>query len=670
MGAVTGSAESTRADATWVPTAAGTTYSWTVNSNWSPAVFPNSAGEVVNLNNDIAGNQNIGISSAITLGTLNIGDASGGSNFTVEGPAALTLQSASPGGPVAINVTAAGTSANTVNAPINLTGPLTITGGAGGQTFATGGTFNADSHNIVLVGGATNRNIWGITGQLNGNGTITYDGLGGSVVTGTKNFTGTIILNRGISASSNGGTMVVTSGSVKNASEIIINGAITIGTTQLGGILHAGNSADAAANPGQRISQNTITLNSGSLSPVGQRAAVNASGTNWQKGLEFVEDKIANLNVKSGYSILSSGSDSLLTNQGTKITIADVHRGTGATLFIRSSTLGSTTPGASTIVTAGNVDDYLIGGGGAEGNSTISIIPWMVANNTSANTGLPTGFVAHVEGKGLRALSTGETSSSITAGATHNVNVSNVALASDATVNSLRTTNTAASNIGAGRVLTVASGGVFFGGNNGTIGGVGSATAGTLNFGSAEGIIYSIQSTGGSPVLHNNIIGAAIAGTGGITKSGVGTLVLTGKNTYTGTTVVAGGKLQVGNGSVNSYLASKWNDNVIVANGGTLQISSDNAIPDGNTLHIDSYGLFNGVVSIDAGRHEVIGGLKIAGVYQPIGTYSAVAGDGVDFVMSKYFAGTGTLEVTALPEPASVGALALGALGLLRRRRR
>ena len=50
--------------------------------------------------------------------------------------------------------------------------------------------------------------------------------------------------------------------------------------------------------------------------------------------------------------------------------------------------------------------------------------------------------------------------------------------------------------------------------------------------------------------------GAVISGSGNFTKSGPGNLTLTGNNTYTGTTNVSGGLLQVGNGTSGNLSSS------------------------------------------------------------------------------------------------------------------
>jgi len=168
---------------------------------------------------------------------------------------------------------------------------------------------------------------------------------------------------------------------------------------------------------------------------------------------------------------------------------------------------------------------------------------------------------------------------------------------------------------------------------------------------------------------NTNTVASVISGSGGLTKAGTGTLTLAGANIYTGLTVVSSGTLQVGNGTQSSKLGSNASDGVNVANGAVLRISSANVISDSGTLSLDAYGLFNGIVNIDAGFTETVGYFKIGGIAQATGTYGGT-GSGASNILPTYFtSGTGVLNVTLVPEPSSLGFLAAGIL-LVRRRRR
>jgi len=91
---------------------------------------------------------------------------------------------------------------------------------------------------------------------------------------------------------------------------------------------------------------------------------------------------------------------------------------------------------------------------------------------------------------------------------------------------------------------------------------------GSLTFGNTNGFNWALAASGGSvltlagssptiTVLDDiTTISAPLAGTQGLTKSGVGTLSLIGGNSYTGGTTVSGGTLQIGNGTLNGTIGS------------------------------------------------------------------------------------------------------------------
>jgi fibronectin-binding autotransporter adhesin len=67
-------------------------------------------------------------------------------------------------------------------------------------------------------------------------------------------------------------------------------------------------------------------------------------------------------------------------------------------------------------------------------------------------------------------------------------------------------------------------------------------------------------------------ISGVVSGNGGVTKTGNGTLILSGSNSYNGSTVINAGTLEAA--SVNALGAN----NTVQVNGGTLLVSTDNAI--------------------------------------------------------------------------------------------
>ncbi len=149
-----------------------------------------------------------------------------------------------------------------------------------------------------------------------------------------------------------------------------------------------------------------------------------------------------------------------------------------------------------------------------------------------------------------------------------------------------------------------------------------------------------INTNGFSDTITSNLISdpSVVGGTdGGLTKQGLGTLTLSGTgNTYNGNTTVSGGTLQIDTG----FLAAT----------STVSIAS------AATMNLD----FTGT--------DTIASLILGGLSMGPGTYSHAN-------ESAYFGNfAGVLNVTGsnIPEPATLGLMALGGLGILasgRRRR-
>ncbi len=111
-------------------------------------------------------------------------------------------------------------------------------------------------------------------------------------------------------------------------------------------------------------------------------------------------------------------------------------------------------------------------------------------------------------------------------------------------------------------------------------------------------------------------IASALTGTMGLEKAGLGTLVLTGANTYSGTTNVSSGTLQIGNGGTSGAIAGNLIDNGavifnrsdsvtvagVVSGSGTLEQKGT------GTLILTGANTFSGTTTVSSGTLRLSGG--------------------------------------------------------------
>jgi fibronectin-binding autotransporter adhesin len=303
----------------------------------------------------------------------------------------------------------------------------------------------------------------------------------------------------------------------------------------------------------------------------------------------------------------------------------------------------------------GGMAGQLKGGGGAPGTTNQSIIPWMTVG-TYLNPGV-SGMATYDPEKGVRGLQFSEYDTKLVGTPDRNVWVENVTLGKGVsqTVNAMVFRPYYGMELGAGSTLTISSGFLQFLGS-GLSGPAGPsaigfhphkedwlAVAGTIEFGAAEGVIWSNF----DGKLGTNIIGAVISGSGGVTFSGTNTLILLAANTYTGRTSVCSGVLQLGDVIPNQARLGKGD--VSIAAGGTLRIAANvvHGLPEAATVTLLHAGTsFYGVMDLEAGVRESVTGLIIDGKGQAAGTYGG-ADSAATHKLEHYFSGAGVLTVTA-----------------------
>jgi len=160
------------AQTTWNGTLSGT-QSWNVNANWTPATYPNAAGAVVNLNQDITTALTVSLNQNITVGTLNYGDLVGTAGMTIAtgtGTNTLTFDSGVAGGNATINTLGSNTTTQTISAGIVIASGTTLHVNGGTQILATSGIFNASSSDVIVTNGLSNNQTWTVNGDLLGTG--------------------------------------------------------------------------------------------------------------------------------------------------------------------------------------------------------------------------------------------------------------------------------------------------------------------------------------------------------------------------------------------------------------------------------------------------------------------------------------------------------------------
>lgn len=618
---------------TWTNLNTGSTLYWNVDANWD-ATFPNAAGaEAIVAGNFTTADAVIRLGDHITVGSLTIGDdavdTTTGFSVTIVnyGSKILTFQSATAGGATLLSVPVdiaqdPGYQADViVDAPVYLGGTSPLTVQAEGNLTLKDIFFQG---NTLTLASDSGKQI-GLLSELHGSGTSrVVANTAGNPAKYNLDFTGTAIVNAGV--------MKCVSGGFVAADEVLINS---------GGIYEIGSGTAYDPSPGQRLTTNRVVFCGGQINEGGQPlkgASVD----------QIVGDVVNTLVLTSGCSRLQMTAPP--STSGTFLRAKALFRAQGALLVVAADKLGANLDtmnrGQQFQVDSGVVG---IGGGGAEGTTTMNVIPWAFCKNDYYGHGPDR--LGSLTANGIRGLYDAEMDTVLAGSSDRNVKTSSLALAADQTVNALICNYYNESNIGAGRTLRVTSGSVLLSQFNTRLGDVASVHAGTVDFGTAEGCVFM-----NSGSVDNAAIGAVVAGSGGLSIGALtgGRIRLTAANTYTGTTSVASGVIQVGDGTANTTTARLGVGDVRVAGGATLRIAANvaNAIPNDRTVHLDESGLAAAKLDLQDGIAEAVRYLYLGGEPMVAGTYGSTASAAVH-QDDRFFAGTGVLTVLRNAGPPS-----------------
>ena len=519
---------------------------WATIANWatSPATVPGT-GDTATFNGAGGGNTTISLGAGVTIGKI-VFDTASAAAYTIGsgGVGAQTLTFDNAG-----SVTNAGTVANkqlfnanivlgdgsaqtynwynTATAANTLTFAGTLQGGTGGTPGIVTLNVNAVGpvifSNSITAGGASSVNL-----VETGAGSITLGGSGISTLNTLRGTTtgGASVTNNGqsitVASSSVYGTSTIAGRYVQNAGSVAFNGGIQAATSS--GQLAGGDGIAVIVNGG------TFTASYVGLGR-SQNLATSFFTTAQTLTAGFLVNNNSIASVTGNVDISGSNSSAEGQVSGT----ATLTVGGSLNCGIKASGLRNNL----FQVTGGTLNVT---------NTTTGGIVIARGNATEATRGqlLITGGTATTE-KITFGLSGG------LAGSTGNLTLNGA---------------TAALYIGSGGIVNDATAAYTYAISlmAGTLGAKTNWSS-SLNM-SLDGAGVTIKAADASGVSNNITLGGAISGANGFTKTGAGTLILSGANSYSGNTVISAGTLQVGNGGTTGNLGTA--DSTALTNNGTL----------------------------------------------------------------------------------------------------
>ena len=554
---------------TWTDTTSGGL--WSTTTNWSGGIVANGNSSIADFSTlDITADDTVHLDSARTIGELVFGDTAPSNNWILDnnGNAANTLAMASVGNS---HITV-----NNEQAQINLDleGAGVVVNGPG--TLLLGGTTDNTGLGIVVTGGnvilnkASNSGVHAIGGgglTING-GNVQLGGTGGDQIFDSANVTVTsgafdtagqsdtfnVLSLAGMGFGGNGALLNSTTlaSTITPTGGTVLTANATLGVLQSSGSLTV-NSTISGAFGITKVGPGTLILGGSTANTFSGTTMVNA-GT-----LEL--DKPGGLPAISGNLIIGTG-----TGLPGSAVVSDTNalQLFGANVTIQSDGI---------LNLAGGVDEIgnlTMTGGTVTGGTLSPLVISGAAITTNASS-----YTATISAVGLQiptvlfTVAQGTTASGI------DLDVS--AEFSDARnkVGSITKTGPGAMRLSGNNLFVggvTLNGGTLIIGNNNALG-TGMLTAGGGALAADSNGPYIVNNAVSLPTTltvsggGNFTLAGPIGGSGGLTKTGEGTLTITGANTYTGTTTITGGSLVLAGGSLTSNVL---NQATFIYHGGTF----------------------------------------------------------------------------------------------------
>jgi autotransporter-associated beta strand protein len=517
--------------------------------------------------------------------TIDLATSTGNIYLEAAGTGALILThdlTASGAGSKTLFLTGTSTAANEISGAIvdnsgtnttavtkNSTGVWTLSGAntfSGGVTVTGGGLLNLNSATAVgaaggvfTIGAGTIDNTSGAAITLINNNPQVWNANFAFAGTNDLNLgTGAVSMNASRTVTVNGGTLTV-GGIISGAAfgltkagvgTLLLSGANTFtgNATITAGTLIAANNAALGAG--------TIALNGGTLQGNGTARTFTNAGT--MSGNGGTLGGASDLTFNTGAWTLTNNGILNVTNTGATAMNGDW----GLSVSAVAHTLTTNVASGASLTMGGVISDN-----GALGTAQ-------------------SGSVAK-SGAGVLTLTGANTYSGTTSVSAGTLNVQNTLATTGVTVSGGTLALSGAGTLGSGAV-TVSGGTVNLGAKSIT------NTLGALTGGSVTN--GTITNNGGNYDVQSGSVGAVLAGTNGLSKSGGGTVTLSGANTYTGDTMITGGTLA---------LTGSFANSPVIYNNGTLDVSGVGG------------GFAVGAAQTLQGTGTVIGNTTINGTFSP-----------------------------------------------------
>ncbi len=494
--------------------------------------------------------------------------------------------------------------------------------------------------------------------QITGSGTVVYDSAACGFFEGAfKDFTGTFLIrqreryaNVGVDSRGGGFWLRANTGYEAKNATFVIEGESDYSNAArnaLGLATYGSTHGSGAWGPGDNS--------------FGGKAMVMAGGVlvhrgnvsdNWATaGIFNLPNRSDALVVSNGYSVIDAWNYQAVSASGptNRMEFASLRHANRGTLRVSTTDTANYSQAARTSSShciVHNAEGFAIGGGGADGSYKESVIPWIVSEQQwSSRIYFPYLGTRDGETNCLVLYKHPTTKSSLAAATDPDENVfvwdKAISLDADVTVNALYLNNIWKNGtaLGAGRTLTVTSGGVILEGERCAIGqesDFAAGTAGMLRLPN-EGYLYSTVQSAAEP----NEVWAAIVAPKGLAISFPGYFRMGGDQTGIDEELAINGcDVTLGSATTGCMIDVPVR---LESGAAKLRIGKAGSFCRQYLYLNDHAG--SGPKFIPAeGTEEVVNKLYVNGVNMPRGTYGAT-GSGAQFIDDDHFSGTGVARV-------------------------